>query len=159
MSKIMKGNGMGKLSEEERGANNFALLIKHFRRLRNYSLKDLESASGVSSGYIHRLESGERNSPSIGKILQLAKALRIPSSTLVVTLFHGLEEEERPFSLSEVLIRNNFFLGSGTLSSEAKQLLIRIVECIDHTEWSPQTKMREMYQLSELIDEFKQAMD
>lgn len=44
------------------------------------------------------------------------------------------------------------------LSSEAKQSLIRIVEFIDHAEWSPTSKMREMYQLSEIIDDFKQAV-
>lgn len=161
MGKVMKGNTIGKLSEEEVGATDFGALVKFYRKLRNYSLKDLECASGgeVSSGYIHRLESGERSSPSIGKILALAKALRIPASILTRTLLQGLEEEERPFSLSEVLIQNHFFLGSGMLNTEARQLLIRIVEYIDHAEWSPTTKMREMYQLSEIIDDFKQAMD
>lgn len=109
-------------------------------------------------GYIHRLENGERNSPSIGKILALAKALRMPSSVLIATLLYDLEEES-PLSLSEVLIQNSYFLGSGMLSTEAKQFLIRIVEYIDHAEWSPTSKIREMYQLSELIDEFKQAMN
>lgn len=78
---------------------------------------------------------------------------------MVATLLRGLEEEKRPFSLSEVLIQNSFFLGSGMLSSEAKNYLIRIVEHIDRAEWSPQTKMRELYQLSELIDEFKEAIN
>lgn len=159
MSKIMKGTGIGQLSEEEVRSNDFGTLIKFYRKLRNYSLKDLECASGgeVSSGYIHRLESGERSSPSINKILALAKALRIPGSILVRILLHELEEEEKPFSLSEVLIKNSYFLGSGMLKTEEKQFLIRIIEHIDRAEWSPQTKMREMYQLSELIDEFKQA--
>lgn len=161
MGKVMKGNGIEQLGEEEVGTNDFGTLIKFYRRLRNYSLKELECASGgeVSSGYIHRLESGERSSPSIGKIIALAKALRIPCSILVRTLIHGLEEEEKPFSLSEILIQNHFFLGSGMLNTEAKKLLIRIVEYIDHAEWSPTTKMRKMYQLSEIIDDFKQAMD
>lgn len=159
MSKVMKGNGIGKLSEEEIGGNDFGTLIKHYRKLRNYSLKDLECASNVSSGYIHRLENGERNSPSVTKIMQLAKALRIPSSVLVATLIRGLEEDERPFSLSDVLIQNSFFLGSGMLNAEKKQRLIRIVEHIDHAEWSGQTKMRELYQLSELIDEFKEEIN
>ncbi|MCM3000003.1 helix-turn-helix domain-containing protein [Paenibacillus cellulositrophicus] len=155
MGKVMKGNTIGKSSEEEVGTTDFGALVKFYRKLRDYSLKDLECASGgeVSSGYIHRLESGERSSPSIGKILALAKALRIPASILTRTLLQGLEEEERPFSLSEVLIKNNYFLGSGV------GYLIRIIEHIDRAEWSPQTKMREMYQLSEMIDDFKQAMD
>ncbi|WP_179198411.1 helix-turn-helix domain-containing protein [Paenibacillus amylolyticus] len=149
-----------KIEQGTGGSDKFALLIKHYRKLRNYSLKDLENASGssVSAGYIHRLESGERNSPSIKKILALAKALRIPSAVLVGTLLYELDEKERSFSLSEVLIQNSYFLGSGMLSSEAKQSLIRIVEFIDHAVWSPTSKMREMYQLSEIIDDFKQAV-
>ncbi|MBT2282201.1 helix-turn-helix transcriptional regulator [Paenibacillus polymyxa] len=149
-----------KIEQGTGGSDKFALLIKHYRKLRNYSLKDLENASGgsVSAGYIHRLESGKRDSPSIKKILALAKALRIPSAVLVATLLYELDEEERPFSLSEVLIQNSYFLGSGMLSSEAKQSLIRIVEFIDHAEWSPTSKMREMYQLSEIIDDFKQTV-
>ncbi|WP_340392846.1 helix-turn-helix transcriptional regulator [Paenibacillus sp. FSL E2-0190] len=139
----------GELSEGETGGSDkFGLLIRHYRRLRNYSLKDLENASGgsVSAGYIHRLESGERNSPSIKKIIALGKALRIPSNVLVATLLYELDEEEKPFSLSEVLIQNSYFLGSGMLNAEKKQLLIRIVEHIDHAEWSPKSKMKEMYQ-------------
>ncbi|WP_339179271.1 helix-turn-helix transcriptional regulator [Paenibacillus sp. FSL R5-0701] len=149
-----------KIEQGTGGSDKFALLIKHYRKLRNFSLKDLENASGgsVSAGYIHRLESGERNSPSIKKILALTKALRIPSAVLVGTLLYELDEEERSFSLSEVLIQNNYFLGSGMLNAEKKQLLIRIVEHIDLSEWSPTSKMREMYQLSELIDDFKQAV-
>lgn len=144
---------------EVAASEKFASLLKHFRKFRNFSLKDLECASGVSSGYIHRLETGERNSPSIGKIHALAKALRIPKSILIDTLIHGLEIEERSFSLTEVLIQNSYFLGSGMLSTEAKQSLIRIIEHIDHSAWSPTSKMREMYQLSELIDQFKRAMN
>ncbi|WDM21271.1 helix-turn-helix domain-containing protein [Paenibacillus polymyxa] len=157
----MGGNMTGEIREGETvGSEKFALLIKHYRRLRNYSLKDLENASGgsVSAGYIHRLESGERNSPSINKILALAKALRIPSAVLVATLLDELDEEERSFSLSEVLIQNSYFLGSGMLSSDAKQSLIRIVEFIDHAEWSLTSKIKEMCQLSEIIDDFKQAV-
>ncbi|MDR9748737.1 helix-turn-helix domain-containing protein [Paenibacillus taichungensis] len=157
----MDGNITGEESERGTGGSDkFALLIKHYRELRNFSLKDLENASGgsVSAGYIHRLESGERNSPSVKKIIALAKALRIPSAVLVATLLHGLEEKDRLFSLAEVLIQNSYFLGSGMLSSEAKQSLIRIVEFIDHAEWSPTSKIKELYQLSEIIDDFKQAV-
>lgn len=157
----MNGNITGEKSEQGTGGSDkFALLIKHYRKLRNFSLKDLENASGgsVSAGYIHRLESGERNSPSVKKIIALAKALRIPSAVLVATLLYELDEEERSFSLSEVLIQNRYFLGTGMLSSEAKQSLVRIVEFIDHAEWSPTSKIKELYQLSEIIDDFKQVV-
>lgn len=114
-----------KIEQGTGGSDKFALLIKHYRKLRNFSLKDLENASGgsVSAGYIHRLESGERNSPSIKKILALTKALRIPSAVLVGTLLYELDEEERSFSLSEVLIQNNYFLGSGMLNAEKSSCL------------------------------------
>lgn len=54
---------------EEKGSGvlmspNFALLIKHRRKAMGYSLKELEDRSGVSSGYINRLENNQRRSPS-----------------------------------------------------------------------------------------------
>jgi len=145
--------------EELSVSEKFGLLLRHYRKLRNLSLKDLESISGVSSGHIHRLESGERN-PSIQKILQLSKALRIPDSTLIATIIKSPEEVggEESLSLSELLIRNNYFVGSRPLSMDAKQLLIQIVEYVAEAEWSPRSKMREMYELSELIDQLKEAM-
>ncbi|WP_248928940.1 helix-turn-helix domain-containing protein [Paenibacillus hamazuiensis] len=162
MEKRSIADSRSREDNERNGAGDFGLLLKHYRKLRNMSLKDLEDASGASQSYIHRLESGERISPTIKKLLQLSKALRIPDSVLISTIIKNsvedANEEGKALSLSEALIQNNYFVGSRTLSMEAKQLLIQIVEYIADSEWSATSKIREMYELSELIDQLKRVM-
>ncbi|MFI8715175.1 helix-turn-helix domain-containing protein [Brevibacillus brevis] len=141
-------------------AENFGIMLRHYRKLRNLSLKDLEDISSVSAGYIHRLESGERKSPSITKILQLSEALRIPNAVLVATIIRKPSStEEETLSLSDVLIQNNYFVRDEVLGKEAKEMLIRINEFLTtEITWSTHTKVRELYQLSELIDQFREAI-
>ncbi|MFC0212120.1 helix-turn-helix domain-containing protein [Paenibacillus chartarius] len=152
---------MDSWSGEDKGQGDFALLLKHYRKLRNFTLKDLEAASGVSQSYIHRLESGKRTSPTLEKLLHLSKALRIPDSVLISTVIKTSAEdtnEEGKAMLSDVLIQNQYYVGGRAISMEAKQLLIQIVEYIADAEWSPRSKMRELYELSELIDQLKEAI-
>ncbi|TGU44096.1 XRE family transcriptional regulator, partial [Mesorhizobium sp. M00.F.Ca.ET.186.01.1.1] len=80
-------------SRENKGQGDFGWLLKHYRKLRNFTLKDLEDASGVSQSYIHRLESGKRTSPTLEKLLQLSKALRIPDSVLISTIIKTSAED------------------------------------------------------------------
>lgn len=72
---------LDEVDEEKEGgltvSDNFGIMLKHYRKLKNLSLKQLEEISGVSASYVNRLERGERKSPSITKILQLAEALEI----------------------------------------------------------------------------------
>ncbi len=149
-------------SRENKGQGDFGWLLKHYRKLRNFTLKDLEDASGVSQSYIHRLESGKRTSPTLEKLLQLSKALRIPDSVLISTIIktsaEDANEEGKATMLSDVLIQSQYYVGGRAISLEVKQLLIQIVEYIADAEWSPKSKMREMYELSELIDQLKEAI-
>ncbi|KIL38691.1 hypothetical protein SD70_24910 [Gordoniibacillus kamchatkensis] len=164
MNKRAVADSRSREGKERNSSGDFGLLLKYYRKLRNMSLKDLEDASGgeVSSAYIHRLESGERTSPTIRKLLQLSKALRIPDSVLISTIIKNsvedANEEEKTLSLSEVLIQNQYFVGRKAISMEVKERLVQIVEYIAEAEWSPRSKMREMYELSELIDQLKEAM-
>ncbi|NOU53740.1 helix-turn-helix domain-containing protein [Brevibacillus borstelensis] len=149
-------------SREGEGQGDFAMLLKHYRKLRNFTLKDLEDASGVSQSYIHRLESGKRTSPTLEKLLQLSKALRIPDSVLISTIIktsaEDANEERKATMLSDVLIQNQYYVGERVINLEAKQLLIQLVEYIADAEWSSRSKVREMYELSELIDQLKEAI-
>jgi len=148
--------------EDEKGSGfmvspNFGLLIKHYRRAMGYSLKELEDRSGVSSGYISRLENQRRN-PSITKILQIAGALNIPNDVLVATIIKNDDEERRKESITDVLIKNDYLINEGPLTNYAKEILIRIVESIAEAEWSQRSKVRELYEISELIDQLKETM-
>lgn len=147
--------------EQERGfkvSDSFGILLKYYRtRVKGLSLKELEELSGVSASYVHRLERGIRKSPSISKILQIAEALQIPNSVLVATIIKETKSQHH-ISLSEILIQNDYLLNGGYLNKEAKECLLRINEFVADCQWSPNSKVRELYQLSELIDDFKQAL-
>jgi transcriptional regulator with XRE-family HTH domain len=138
-------------------SENFGLMIKHYRKIKNYSLKQLEELSGVSASYVNRLERGERKSPSITKILQLAEALGIPNSMLVATIIKEPQASEN-VTLSDLFIKHEYLLNGEELNRKARECLLRITEYIARCDWSPNSKVRELYVLSELIDEFKQAI-
>jgi transcriptional regulator with XRE-family HTH domain len=138
-------------------SDNFGIMLKHYRKLKNLSLKQLEEISGVSASYVNRLERGERKSPSITKILQLAEALEIPNSVLVATIIQEPRTHDK-IALSELLIKHEYLLNGKQLSKEAKESLLKIVEHLAQCQWSPGTKILDLFVLSELIDEFKQAV-
>jgi transcriptional regulator with XRE-family HTH domain len=137
-------------------SENFGIMLKHYRKLKNLSLKQLEEISGVSASYVNRLERGERKSPSITKILQLAEALEIPNSVLVATIIQEPRTHEK-VDLSELLIKHEFLLNGRELTREAKQNLLKIIEHIAQCQWAD-TKIRDLYVLAELVDQFKLAV-
>jgi transcriptional regulator with XRE-family HTH domain len=156
-------NGL-KLNDEEGDGNiavtdNFGIMLRHFRtKVKNLTLKELEEISGISASYICRLENGEKKSPTITIILQLAEALNIPNSVLVATLIKKPSQNEGKATLAEVLIKNDYIIHNRLLNKEAKENLIRLLEFITEAEWTPSSKVRELYQLSEIIDQLKEAM-
>jgi len=152
---------LDEVDEEKEGgltvSDNFGIMLKHYRKLKNLSLKQLEEISGVSASYVNRLERGERKSPSITKILQLAEALEIPNSVLVATIIQEPRKNEK-VDLSELLIKHEYLLKGGTLSRDAKERLLKIIEHITQCQWSSDTKIRDLYVLAELVDQFKLAV-
>jgi len=154
-------NLLDETEEEAEGSltvsDNFGIMLKHYRKMKNLSLKQLEEISGVSASYVNRLERGERKSPSITKILQLAEALEIPNSVLVATIIQEPRKNEK-VDLSELLIKHEYLLKGGTLSRDAKERLLKIIEHITQCQWSSDTKIRDLYVLAELVDQFKLAV-
>ncbi|WFB59689.1 helix-turn-helix transcriptional regulator [Paenibacillus sp. BR1-192] len=139
-------------------ADSFGILIRQYRmKVKDLSLKQLEELSQVSSSYINRLERGEKTSPSLPVVFSLAESLEIPYSVLMATLFQTSESNGQP-SISDVLIQSNFFLNNQELSKEARSILIMINEFLVDCEWNTNTKVKELYMLSEMLDEFKAAI-
>ncbi|WP_245796464.1 helix-turn-helix domain-containing protein [Domibacillus antri] len=140
-------------------SDNFGLLIKHFREIRNMTLKDVEMRSGVSGSYVNRLEKGERKSPGLPTVFKIADALQIPYYELITTAFVEAASSKRDEqSLPEVLIQNDFFIGDEIVNKNAKQLLVQINEQILSSQWDEQSKIKEMLEISQLIDRFKKAI-
>ncbi|MEK4286638.1 helix-turn-helix domain-containing protein [Paenibacillus sp. FSL P4-0502] len=137
-------------------SENFGLLLKHYRvKVKDMTLKQLEESCQVSSSYLNRIERGERLSPSWPTVIRIAESLEIPYSLLLATTFQ-FKDNSTEQSLADLLIRNNYFINGKVLNKETKSLLIMINEFIlEESEWSPQSKVHDLYRLSEMIDELK----
>jgi transcriptional regulator with XRE-family HTH domain len=153
---------LDEVDEEKEGSltvsDNFGIMLKHYRKIKNLSLKELENLCGVSASYINRLERGERRSPTISVILRLAGVLDISSSVLLAAINIKEPQASEKISLYELLIKHEYLLNGEELSRNAKESLLKIVEHISQCSWSPNTRVRDLLVLSELIDEFKQAV-
>jgi transcriptional regulator with XRE-family HTH domain len=138
-------------------SDNFGMLLKFFRVLRGYSLKDLEEISNVSSSYIFRLENGDRKAPSLPKVFALAEALEIPYYKLLETAFkEALSAQDTTASLQEVLIQNDYFVNQKAISKDVKEILVRIFETIAECDWNDKSKWQVMAQIAELIEQYKE---
>lgn len=57
--------------------------IKKLREKNNYSNKELHQISGVARGYIHEMETGKYNNPTIDVICKLCKALNVTPNDVI----------------------------------------------------------------------------
>ena len=65
--------------------------IRHLRRERRMTLQELAQATGLSSSMISLVERG-RTSPSVGSLVVIASAFRVPMADLFVELDQSLEQ-------------------------------------------------------------------
>jgi transcriptional regulator with XRE-family HTH domain len=65
--------------------------IRHLRQERRMTLQDLAEATGLSSSMISLVERG-RTSPSIGSLVVIASAFRVPIADLFVEIDQGRED-------------------------------------------------------------------
>ncbi|MCG5252478.1 helix-turn-helix domain-containing protein [Brevibacillus agri] len=164
MTDVMNQSLISLDEEEEKGgvfavSENFGIMLRHYRiKVKDMTLKELAEASQLSESYINRLERGEKVRPSVPTVLRLADALDIPHSVLMATTFQSSVENNAPMTLADVLIQNNYMINERTLSKEAKALLVKINEFLVQCPWSPQSKVKDLYALSEMVDEFKEAI-
>lgn len=61
--------------------------IKHFRRIKNLTQKELAKKTSLSQSYINELENGKKKNPSTEVLCNIAKALGVTVSEI-------LEEEK-----------------------------------------------------------------
>ncbi|NBD25617.1 helix-turn-helix domain-containing protein [Paenibacillus glycinis] len=148
----------GEEKEEGNSINpNFGLLLKHLRvRVKGMSIRELAEGARISPAYLNRLERGKRN-PTILTVYRLAKALEIPYSNLMEPAFQQMEPQEVP-TLVDVIIRNTFTIKSHVSNKESKILVVKIIEYIIDCEWSSKSKCKDLYLLSEMMEELKGAI-
>lgn len=62
--------------------SDFTAQMKHYRELREMSLTDLAKATGITRGFLHRIETGQ-SEPTIYKVIAIAAALGVRVADLV----------------------------------------------------------------------------
>lgn len=142
--------------------NDFGAWIKQLRLDQGYSLKELETISGVTASYIHRLETGARKTPSIPIAEKLATALGVPPDDFLkkLNLFTSSDDSE-PLPLNEFIAVSKFKLGKedkNIVTKEQKDKLLILLNAIIATPWTPEGKFNESMLLVSKIDDFKQSI-
>lgn len=146
----------GKKSDE---GSSFGSLIKKYRKDKGFTLKDLEKMANVDHTYINRIENGTRKEISFAKVIRLAVCLGIPYNVLISKAFSEINldgiEEDLAFQDNPWFQRYSI-VNSLRVNENDKGALVRIVEFILDCKWNSKTKVHELYQLSEMIDDLKE---
>lgn len=129
----------------------FADLVKFLRVERGLSLQELAELSGVSTSYIHKLERGEKRTPSYPIIQKIAEVLNIDLMSVLNT------ETKNKVDLQNLIYSNDVTIDSIPLNKESKECLIKIIKKITNMEWKS-NKINEMYEMNTLLDEYKKAL-
>jgi len=138
---------------EKNRAINVGDLIRHARMKKNYSLRDLENITGISSSYIMRLEKGERRCPTIVVFKKLIEALDLDMLQLL-----EMDEEQnsgKKRTISTLLLGNDFSIAGDLANRETKELLVALIEKIISAKWSENTKLRDLYEIMQKVEELK----
>lgn len=127
----------------------FAYFLRYYRRLRGYSLKELEEKTGITASYINRLERGYKKAPSLGLVEKLAEGLEIP----VYVLLGGSEEDIKGRDISEIIFNQDVtFLGK-EINMKQRAVLMDIINFIlDEENW--RNNYTAGIELMSLVDKF-----
>lgn len=148
---------MDKNGNERAVNNNFGATLKYWREKRGLSLQDLNDKTGISNSYISRLEKGDRKAPSVPISAKLAEALGIQLSLLLNISTNEINQETAPL-VSELILYNDCKMDTEALMDKAtKQSVIQIIEFIFEMDWEDNNRMKQLFELSELIDDFKEV--
>lgn len=136
-------------------SSNFGSLLKYLREQKGYSLKEMEEKTGVSAGYISRMETGERKAPSIPIVQLLADALDVELTELLDVSNNKTDEAK---SISTLLLTNDFTIDGVIAGKKVKELLVGIIEKIVNASWEEETRFQDAFTFIELIDDFKKEL-
>lgn len=137
-------------------SENFGSLIKHLREGKNYSLKDMEQLTGISSSYINRIENSQRKAPSYKMIEKLATALGQEVSDLLNVA--NAQQPEEMTNVEELLVASSFMINGVRATKEAKELLVAIIEKINKSTWG-EDKYRDGMELMDSIERYRNALN
>lgn len=132
----------------------FSQVIKHRREEMKLSLSELSELTGISSSYLNRLEKAERKAPSFPIMQMIAKAMGMDISE-VLNLATSSENEERVPEIRELLLKSDFRVADTFVTTEVKELLLKLVENIVSAEWEDEIKFIEGAVILQTVDQLK----
>lgn len=145
------------MKKDREVSHKFGSVLKYWREKRGFTLQQLYEKTGVSSGYLNRLENGERKAPSVPICMKIANSLDVPLSVLLDISTTETPAQEAP-TIAELILYNDCRVDEHSLmSKEEKETLVQIVEFIIEATWDEEHKIKQLFQLSELVDDFKEV--
>lgn len=132
----------------------FSQVIKYRREEMKLSLSELSELTGISCSYLNRLEKGERKAPSFPIMQMIAKAMGMDISE-VLNLASSSENEEIVPEIRELLLKSDFRVGDTFVTTEVKELLLKLVENIVSAEWEDEIKFIEGAVILQTVDRLK----
>lgn len=137
-------------------SRTFSQNLKHYRLLKNLTLKQLSEMSCVDSGYLNKLETGKRKAPSYPIIVNIAKALSIKVSDLID--IESVEREVPIKSVQEVLIYNEFLIKGKLPTMKTRENFVELVQLLLDSEWEEHSKHTDAVKIFNQIDIFLNAI-
>lgn len=136
--------------------DDFGSWIKQLRLEKGYSLKELEKRSGVTSGYIHRLENGSRKTPSVPVAESLALGLGVNPREFLAKLNLSSTNNDVELSVTELLALSHFTINGVQVDRNQKSKLIDVLNLIISSE--PSTSFSDGINIMNKINEFQKSL-
>ncbi len=97
--------------------------LRQIRKLKGFSLREVESKTGISNAYLSQLERGSASNPSPKKLKSLAECYGIPYADLLSLAGYLPKDNEIQQGLfaSSVDARSNTALGSAIKNAELSE--------------------------------------
>lgn len=134
--------------------NQFATWLKTLRESHGLSYRQLERLSGVSSTYLHRLESGAQKCPTIPTAKKIAQAFGIPfeeiAKFVASDLGANLPVGEQELDLLKLLTVKPLTVGNVSLSKKQRQSVSQLLTLIT-SETFDTDRLSDMMELLNLI--------
>lgn len=139
---------------------DFGKAIRYYRRdLRGYSLQDMEDLTGISKGYINRLENGKRRTPSVPIARAIARALQMDYKYLheLLDIEKEVDSEDVIPELQEVIMFTDYFVNGVVIDPDGKEILSNIIDLVLTCDWKKTTIPHDIMLLVGKIEEFKEG--
>ncbi|AFM41044.1 putative transcriptional regulator [Desulfosporosinus acidiphilus SJ4] len=145
---------MKKENTEREVDPKFGQAIRYKRELMKLSLSELSEITGISSSYLNRLEKGDRKAPSYPIMELIARGLNLNLSELLSLASNSENDGELP-EIRELLLKNDFKIGDTIVTTEVKELLLKLFEVISSAEWDDEVKFLESGMILQTVDRIK----